>query len=105
MSEQTGKVAEIEVQCRLVRMEACDDEDAVMGVREIQRPRPRVRIGPNRQDPRHPGGARPLDRLGWIVERVEVRVRVDHAASSRRSSSSTIPGSSFLNSGSGARSF
>jgi len=43
--------------------------------------------------------------LEEAVERVEVRVRVDHAASSRRSSSSTIPGSSFLNSGSGARSF
>ena len=64
---------------------------------------------PDRDDPGHAGVPGPSERPVCVVERIQVRVRVDHAAAARsiRSSSSatTSSTSSLRKSGTGSASF
>ena len=59
---------------RVVRMDADDRPDVLEPLRELDRLR-----GADREDARHARVARTRDHVGRIVvERVEMRVRVDH---------------------------
>ena len=77
----------------LMRMDAERDVDVVLGLCELARHARRVEARADGDHPRHSGGTRPDERGGSVIERIQVRVRVDHN------------GSSFLKSGAGSRSF
>ena len=78
---------------RLVRVNAGRDPDAAFGGGDRTCRTRRRGPGPDRDDPVDAHSPRPVERGRRIVERVEVRVGVDHT------------GSSFLNNGVGSRSF
>jgi hypothetical protein len=61
-------------------MHARGDRDARLVLRDRQRRARRGEPRPDRHDPLDSRRARSLDRALRIVERVEMRVRVDHAA-------------------------
>src|SRR3989442_14335737 len=61
-------------------MDARDAVDAVVLLDDRERLGPRARISSDRDDACHAGFAGARDCSGWIVERVEMRVGVDHAA-------------------------
>ena len=88
--------------CRagLVRMDAEDREDPVVPLRELERAAAVVHARADREDPRDArfGGAQ--DRLVGVLERGEVRMRVDHGSSAARTASA----SSLRKSGRGSRS-
>ena len=88
-----------------MRMKTDDAVDVLVRLDQIERVGPGDRIGADRDDPGHPGVTRPRDCCFGILERVEMRVRVDHVSVRRASSSATMLGSSFRKSGSGSRSF
>ena len=104
MSGEALEDVEIELARRFMRMKAHHGVHAVVLLGDLERARPRLRVRPDREDPRHTGSRRARDHAARIIECVEVRVGVDHAVS-RCSSSSTIPGSSLRKSGSGSFSF
>ena len=92
------------VAARSVWMDAEDRADAVVPVGELQRGRRPVDGRRDGEDPFDAGLARASDQdVGRVLARVEVRVRVDHAAVEacriRSSSSSTTLSSSLLKSG------
>src|SRR4029079_7332075 len=103
MLEQALEPREIELRRCLVRMQAGDAVDTLVLLDDGERRGPRVRVGGDRDDSGDAGIACPLDRGGRVVDRVEVRVGVDHAGVRRANSSSTIPGSSLRKSGAGSR--
>ena len=86
-----------------MRMDAEDRIDAIVCVRELERATAAGDVGADREDPRHPRFAGACDDLAGIVERVEMRVRVDHC-SRRASSSSATSGGSLRKSGRGSAS-
>ena len=92
----------------LVRVDAEDREHLVVPVGELERATAAGDVGADREDPRHAGVARPRDDVASVVvERVEVRVRVDHALplhAERASSSAAVSGGSLRKSGFGSRS-
>ena len=99
---------------RLVRVDAEGGVDAVV-FRELERPPAGVDARPDRDDARHPRLASAYDGDRRLLERIEVRVCVDHVARARQaaaaarsirasSSSTTCFGSSFANNGFGSRS-
>ena len=93
---------------RLVRVDPERGHDALLPLGDGERAPTGVHAGADRDHPRDAGLARPRDRTRRIVERIEMRVRVGHAATSprmRSSSSDTMrSGSSLTNSGFGSRS-
>ena len=64
----------------LVRVDAERRVDAVVPLGQSQGRAARLDAGADRDDPRHAGRACARDRSRRVLERVEVRVRVDHAA-------------------------
>ena len=83
----------------LVRMDPDDRPDLGEPLRELDRLR-----GADGEDARHACFPRPLEDVeGILVERVEVRVRVDHRPR-RASSSAAVSGGSLRKSGAGSRS-
>ncbi len=86
----------------LVRVDAEDREDAVVRVGELDRAATAGGSRPDGEDPADTGLGRARDDVGGIVvERVEVRVRVDHRPS-RASSSAAVSGGSLRKSGRGS---
>ena len=84
---------------RFVRMDADDGIDVVEPVRELDRLR-----SADGEDARHACLARACDDIrGIFVERVEMRVRVDHSMPSLASSSAAVSGGSLRKSGVGSR--
>src|SRR4051812_33550598 len=61
-------------------MDAEDREDAVVLLRERERATAILDVGADGEDSAHAGARRALDHRVGIVERREVRVRVDHVA-------------------------
>jgi hypothetical protein len=64
---------------RLMRVEAERDEDAVFAVGELERFATRGERRSDRDHPCHAGRPRSLECMRRVLDRVQVRVRVDHA--------------------------
>ena len=83
-----------------MRVDAEDREDPVVPLGERERPAAVVDVRADGEDPRDTGLGGTPDRLVGVVERGEVRVRVDHGSSAAMTSSA----SSLRKSGRGSRS-
>ena len=83
-----------------MRVDAEDREHALVPLGELERAAAVVDVRADGEDPRDARLGRALDRLVGVVERGEVRVRVDHGSSAARTSSA----SSLRKSGRGSRS-
>ena len=92
-----------------VRMKPERGENAFVSLGELERATAGRNRRPDRDDPGHAGFPCPNERPVRVVERVQVRVRVDHAAAAlsiRSSSSATTSSTSSLRkSGTGSASF
>ena len=107
MREQLAERVEVGLLPGLVRMDPERRRDAFLALRDREGRAARVEARADRDDARDARGPRPVERTGRVLERVEVRVRVDHsapAAASIRASSSatTCSGSSLRKSGRGS---
>src|SRR5436853_7668011 len=82
MAEQLAQLREIGFGrgARLVRVDAEDREDAVVPLGELERPAAVFHVGADREYARDTRLGGTLDGLVRVLERAEVRVRVDHAA-------------------------
>ena len=87
---------------RLVRMDAGGDVHPVLPLRDLARRPGGDEPRSDRDHALHAGGTRSFECARGVLQRIEVRVRVDHEEAMRASSSSTTLGSSFLNSGRGS---
>ena len=85
---------------RVVRVDAEDREHPVVPLRELERAATVVDVRADREDPRDARLGCTPDRLVGVVERGEVRMRVDHGSSAAMTSSA----SSLRKSGRGSRS-
>ena len=102
MREQLAQRCEVVLgrRARVVRVDAEDREDPVVPLGERESPAAVVGVRADGEDPRDAGLGCTPDRLVGVVERGEVRVRVDHGSSAARTSSA----SSLRKSGRGSRS-
>ncbi len=105
VAEQALERVDIELRRSGMGMDPRNAVDALVLLDDREHSGPREWIGSDRDDPCDADLLGAGDCSCWIFERVEMRVRVDHAGVRRLSSSSTISGSSFRKSGSGSRSF